>query len=54
MGTRRSVQWMPAMDPVRERREPLGGLSVAADGIEVINAAFLSTTEGRRVTLGSA
>lgn len=34
-----------------EQREPLAGLTLAADCIEVIYAAYLSAEEGRRVTL---
>jgi hypothetical protein len=33
------------------RREPLAGLTLAADCVEVIYAAYLSAGEGRRVTL---
>jgi predicted dehydrogenase len=36
---------------IREQREPLAGLSLAADCIEVIYAAYLSAEEGRRVAL---
>ena len=39
------------VDAIRERREPLAGLTLAADCIEVIYAAYLSAEEGRRVTL---
>ncbi len=39
------------VDAIREGREPLAGLTLAADCIEVIYAAYLSAEEGRRVTL---
>jgi len=39
------------VDTIRERREPLAGLTLAADSIEVIYAAYLSAEEGRRVVL---
>ncbi len=39
------------VDAIRKRREPLAGLTLAADCIEVIYAAYLSAEEGRRVTL---
>ena len=39
------------VDAIRERREPLAGLTLAADCIEVIYAAYLSAEEGRRVML---
>jgi predicted dehydrogenase len=39
------------VDAIRHRREPLAGLPLAADCIEVIYAAYLSAAEGRRVTL---
>jgi predicted dehydrogenase len=38
-------------DAIRERREPLAGLTLAAHCIEVIYAAYLSAEEGRRVVL---
>ncbi|OGB96409.1 MAG: hypothetical protein A3G35_03825 [candidate division NC10 bacterium RIFCSPLOWO2_12_FULL_66_18] len=39
------------VDAIREGRQPLAGLSLAADCIEVIYAAYLSAEEGRRVQL---
>lgn len=39
------------VDAIRERREPLADLTLAADAIEVIYAAYLSAEEGRRVQL---
>ncbi len=39
------------VDAIRERREPLAGLTLAADCIEVIYAAYLSAEEGRRISL---
>lgn len=39
------------VDAIREGREPLAGLPLAADCIEVIYAAYLSAEEGRRVQL---
>jgi len=39
------------VDAIREGREPLAGLTLAADCIEVIYAAYLAAEEGRRVQL---
>ncbi len=39
------------MDAIREGREPLAGVDLAADCIEVIYAAYLAAEEGRRVPL---
>ncbi|MEK6717851.1 MAG: Gfo/Idh/MocA family oxidoreductase [candidate division NC10 bacterium] len=39
------------VEAIREGREPLAGLPLAADCIEVIYAAYLSAEEGRRVQL---
>jgi len=39
------------VDAIGGRREPLAGLTLAADTIEVIYAAYLSAEEGRRVQL---
>lgn len=39
------------VDAIRVQGEPLSGLTLAADCIEVIYAAYLSAEEGRRVTL---
>jgi len=39
------------VDAIRERREPLADLTLAADAIEVVYAAYLSAEEGRRVQL---
>lgn len=36
---------------IRENREPLAGIDLAADCVEVIYAAYLSAAEGRRVDL---
>jgi predicted dehydrogenase len=39
------------VDAIREGREPLAGVDLAADCIEVIYAAYLAAEEGRRVPL---
>ncbi|MBI4735956.1 MAG: Gfo/Idh/MocA family oxidoreductase [candidate division NC10 bacterium] len=39
------------VDAIREGREPLAGVTLAADCIEVIYAAYLAAEEGRRVPL---
>lgn len=39
------------VDTIREDREPLAGVDLAADCVEVIYAAYLSAQEGRRVSL---
>ncbi len=39
------------VDAIREQREPLAGLTLAADCIEVIYGAYLSAEEGRRIPL---
>jgi predicted dehydrogenase len=36
---------------IRENREPLAGIDLAVDCVEVIYAAYLSAAEGRRVDL---
>ena len=39
------------VDAIREGRQPLAGVTLAADCIEVIYAAYLSAEEGRRIQL---
>jgi predicted dehydrogenase len=39
---------------ILEDREPLAGIDLAVDCIEVIYAAYLSAAEGRRVSLAGA
>jgi len=39
------------VDAVREDREPLSGLPLARETVEVIYAAYVSAEEGRRVEL---
>ena len=40
------------VDAIADDREPLSGIDLAVDCIEVIYAAYLSAAEGRRVSLG--
>ena len=40
------------VDAIAENREPLAGIDLAVDCVEVIYAAYLSAAEGRRVSLG--
>ena len=40
-----------SVDAIREDREPLAGIDLAVECIEVIYAAYLSAAEGRRVRL---
>jgi predicted dehydrogenase len=39
------------VDAVREHREPLSGLLLAHETVEVIYAGYISAQEGRRVDL---
>jgi len=39
------------VEAIGRDREPLAGIDLAADCIEVIYAAYLSAAEGRRVSL---
>jgi predicted dehydrogenase len=39
------------VDAIQQQSEPLAGLTLAADCIEVIYAAYLSAEEGRRISL---
>jgi len=39
---------IPFVDAIREDREPLVGIDLAVECIEIIYAAYLSAAEGRR------
>ena len=39
------------VESIQEDREPLAGVDLAVDCVEVIYAAYLSAAEGRRVVL---